>query len=127
MPYSVANSTGNWTGSVSINSINTQTIDAIKDKVKVLANDAAMAPEKSLGNISRISAVSITHVRGYLVYTILGIDSSDNIHTLFVDVGNGNVLADQKIGQSNAFFLVDGHWGGGTNEAVGQRGGVPNE
>lgn len=111
MPYSVANSTGNWTGSVSINSINTQTIDAIKNKVKVSATDAAMAAEKSLGNGSRIRAVSITPVRGYLVYTILGTDSSNNIHTLFIDVGNGNILADQQIGHSNAFFIVDGPWG----------------
>lgn len=107
----LANSTGNWTGSVSINSINTQTIDAIKDKVKVSATDAPIAAEKSLGNDSRINVISITPVRGYLVYTILGIDRSNNIHTLFVDVGNGNILADPQIGHSNAFFIVDGPWG----------------
>jgi hypothetical protein len=94
-------SKANWTGTVSVQSLRsgvmTGIIDTLKSKVKVDIVDAGSSAEKALGSGGRLGAISLAPVNGYLVYQAYGIDSSNNIHRLIIDVGNGNILADTRV------------------------------
>src|ERR1051326_3502016 len=49
----------NWTGSLPIQSLQSSAIDSIKGKVKVDVVNAASTAEKTLGNESKIGAISL--------------------------------------------------------------------
>jgi len=87
----------NWTGSLSIRSLQSIAIDSIKGKVKTDVVNAASAAEKTLGNESKIGAISLAPINGYLVYQAYGIDDSNNVHRIIIDVVSGNVLDNTKI------------------------------
>ena len=87
----------NWTGSLSTQSLQSTAIDSIKGKVKVDVVNAASTAEKTLGNESKIGAISLAPINGYLVYQAYGIDDSNNVHRIIIDVVSGNVLDNTKI------------------------------
>ena|SRR5438105_1050700 len=96
-------SRANWTGSVSVQSLKSGIIDTVKSKVKIDIVDAASIAEKSIGNGSKIGAITLAPVNGYVVYQAYGIDSSNQVHKLIIDVGNGTVLDNTRIDIPNGF------------------------
>ncbi len=94
----------NWTGSVSIDSLRNNIIDLLKSKVKIDITDATTMAKKTLGSETRISDVMLAPVNGYLVYLVYGIDNSNNVHKLVIDVGNGNVLENSQIDNGTQGF-----------------------
>ena len=86
----------NWTGSISLFS---PIIDAFKSKVHITLSDATTNAIKAVqgGGGSNSSAVAafIHPERGFLVYDVFVLDSSNNIHRAIVDSGNGKVLSNQ--------------------------------
>src|SRR5579885_71115 len=101
-------SKANWTGTVSISSLKAGIIDTIKSNVKVDLADAASAAEKALGSGGRVGAITLAPVNGYLVYQAYGIDSSNNIHRLIIDVGKGNLLENNQINMATGYGLWHG-------------------
>ena len=99
----------NWTGSIPLNSVQADVIEAVKSNVNVSVADAASAAEQSIGADSRVFSVLLTPSNGYLVYTALGIDSANNLHKVTVDAGNGSVLDSAQIEMG---MMMSGSWKG---------------
>jgi hypothetical protein len=99
-PYSMSTSSAsqNWTGSISLFS---PILDAFKSKIHTTLNDATTNAIKAVqgGGGSNSSAVAafIHPERGFLVYDVFVLDSSNNIHRVIVDPGNGKVLSNQPM------------------------------
>jgi hypothetical protein len=68
-------------------------VHAIISQVNVSLVQATMSAEKAIGDNSHPVAAMLRTQNGYLVYTVWILDVSDNIHQVFVDPGNGKVLA----------------------------------
>ena len=98
----------NWTGTVSVQSLKSGIMDTVKSKVKVDIADAASTAQKALGNGGRIGIITLAPVNGYLVYQAYGIDSSNVVHRLIIDVGNGSTLDNTKINIANGVGI--GSW-----------------
>ena len=98
----------NWTGSVPIGSFGADMIESIKSKVNVSVGEVESAAKQAMGERSEVCCVTLAPVNGYLVFVALGIDSSNNIHRVLVDAGNGQVLDGAQVDMA-------GHWkyGGG--------------
>ena len=92
----MSTSSQNWTGSISLFS---PIIDAFKSKIRTTLNDAATNAIKAVGGGLNSSAVAafIHPERGFLVYDVFVLDSSNNIHRVIVDPGNGKVLSNQLM------------------------------
>jgi hypothetical protein len=105
----------NITGSVNL----TTTIgNALASQIKVGLSQAAAAAEKTVGNNSHAVSAHLGGANGYLVYTVLLVDSSYKFHKAIVDVANGQVLSNQQIpmrvGPSSMGMMIDhGMMGGG--------------
>ena len=82
----------NWTGSVPMESIRNDMIQSVKSRVNVTVSQAESAAKESIGEGSEVYSVMVAPVNGYLVYVVHGIDSSNEIFTVVVDAGNGEVL-----------------------------------
>ena len=100
-PYSIGMRSGlknqNWTGSISLFS---PLLDMFKSKIHTTLNDATTSAINSVrGAGSNASAVAafIHPERGFLVYDVFVLDSSNNIHRVIVDPGNGKVLSNQPL------------------------------
>jgi hypothetical protein len=95
-PFSMSSSSQNWTGSISLFS---PIIDAFKSKIHTTLNDATTNAIKAVAGGSNSSAVAafIHPEGGFLVYDVLVLDSSNNIHRVIVDPGNGKVLSTQRM------------------------------
>ena len=95
-PFSMSSSSQNWTGSISLFS---PIIDAFKTKIHTTLNDATTNALKAVAGGSNSSAVAafIHPERGFLVYDVFVLDSSNNIHRVIVDPGNGKVLSNQRM------------------------------
>ena len=87
----------NWTGSVPVDSIRNDIIQSVKSKVNITVSQAESAARESIGDGSEVFAVMVAPVNGYLVYVVHGIDSSNEIHSVIVDPGNGDVLESGKM------------------------------
>jgi hypothetical protein len=85
------NQNQNWTGSISLFS---PILDAFKSKIHTTLNDAATTNAISTVGDSNASAVAafIHPERGFLVYNVFVLDSSNNIHRVIIDPGNGKVF-----------------------------------
>jgi uncharacterized membrane protein YkoI len=84
----------NITGSVNL----TTTIgNALASQIKVGLSQAAAAAEKAVGNNSHAVSAHLGEANGYLVYTVLLVDSSYKFHKAIVDVASGQVLSNQQI------------------------------
>jgi hypothetical protein len=100
-PYSIGMRSGlqnqNWTGSISLFS---PLLDMFKSKIHTTLNDATTSAINSVrGAGSNASAVAafIHPENGFLVYDVFVLDSSNNIHRVIVDPGNGKVLSNQQM------------------------------
>lgn len=100
-------SDANWTGSVPLESIQADVIESIKGKVNASVGDAEAAAMESIGDGSEVFSVTAAPVNGYLVYMVHGIDSSNNLHMVIVDAGNGQVLDSSEIDASQ---MMGGPW-----------------
>lgn len=98
----------NWTGTVSVQSLKSGIMDTVKSKVKVDIADATSTAQKALGNGGRIGIITLAPVNGYLVYQAYGIDSSNVVHRLIIDVGNASMLDNTKINIANGVGI--GSW-----------------
>ena len=72
-------------------------MNGISSQVKVSLGDAVMNAQRELGNASHAIAANIGEVRGYLIYSILGIDPDMNLQQIIIDPGNGKTLLSQKL------------------------------
>jgi hypothetical protein len=112
-PYTMSGTSQNWTGSISLFS---PIIDAFKSKVHTTLNDATSNAIKAVGGGSNSSAVAafIHPERGFLVYNVFVLDSSNNIHRVLVDPGNGKVLSSQAISLMDVMSMMHPSTGMGT-------------
>ena len=76
-------------------------IDALKPRVHTSLNDATTAAINSVGGNSSAVAAFIRPENGFLVYNVIVLDASNNIHRVIVDVGNGKVLSSQSMSMTN--------------------------
>ncbi len=90
-------SDANWTGSVPVESVRNEVIETIKSKVTVSVSEAESVAAGSIGDGSQVFSVALAPVNGYIVYVVHGIDSSNNLHRVIVDAGNGNVLDSAQV------------------------------
>ena len=110
-PYSMSMSSGlqnqNWTGSISLfNPI----LDMFKSKVHTTLNDATTNAINSVGggagsNASAVAAF-IHPENGFLVDDVFVLDSSNNIHRVIVDPGNGKVLSNQQMSMMEMMSMM---------------------
>jgi hypothetical protein len=114
-PYSMSSMTSglqnqNWTGSISLFS---PIIDAFKSKIHTTLNDAttnainAVSGGGAGSNASAGAVAAFIHPEnGFLVYDIFVLDSSNNIHKVIVDPGNGKVLSKQQMSMMDMTFMI---------------------
>jgi len=108
-----------------------------KSKVHTTLNDATTSALNAVGGGSNSSAVAafIHPENGFLVYNILVLDSSNNIHRVIVDPGNGKVLSNQPMSMMEMMFMMHPSMGmgmggmmmGGGGPGIGMMMGPPND
>jgi hypothetical protein len=109
IPNSMSMSSGlqnqNWTGSISLFS---PILDAFKSKMHTTLNNATTSALNAVGGGSNASAVAafIHPERGFLVYDVFVLDSSNNIHRVIVDPGNGRILSNQQMSMMDMMFMM---------------------
>jgi hypothetical protein len=110
-PYSMSMRSGlqnqNWTGSISLFS---PILDMFKSKVHTTLNDATTNAINSVGggagsNASAVAAF-IHPENGFLVDDVFVLDSSNNIHRVIVDPGNGKVLSNQQMSMMEMMSMM---------------------
>lgn len=111
-PYSMSMRSGlqnqNWTGSISLFR---PILDMFKSKVHTTLNGATTNAINSVGgggarsNASAVAAF-IHPENGFLVYDVLVLDSSNNIHRVIVDPGNGKVLSNQQMSMMEMMSMM---------------------
>lgn len=108
-PNSMSMSSGlqnqNWTGSISIFS---PILDSFKSKIHTTLNNATTSALNAVGGGTNSSAVAafIHPERGFLVYDVFVLDSSNIIHRVIVDPGNGRVLSNQQMSLMDVMFMM---------------------
>ena len=95
----------NWTGSISLFS---PILDAFKSKIHTTLNDATTSALNAVGGGINTSSVAafIHSERGFLVYGVFVLDSSNNIHKVVVDPGNGRILSNQLMSLMDVMFMM---------------------
>jgi uncharacterized membrane protein YkoI len=136
--YSMSMSSGlqnqNWTGSISLFS---PILDAFKSKIHTTLNNATTSALTAVGGGSNSSAVAafIHPENGFLVYDVFVLDSSNNVHKVMVDPGNGRILSNQQMSMMDMMFMMHhgmgmmGHsmmMGGGQGPGMGMMGHSPD-
>lgn len=108
-PYSMSMGLQNqdWTGSTSLfNPI----LDPIKSKIHTTLNDATTDAINAIGGAGSNStalAAFIHPENGSLVYDVLVLDSSNNIHRVIVDSGNGKVISNLPLSMTDMKSIMD--------------------
>ena len=106
MSSGLQNQNQNWTGSISIFS---PILDAFKSKIHTTLNDATTSALNAVGgggsNSSAVAAF-IHPENGFLVYDVFVLDSSNTIHKVIVDPGNGRVLSNQPMSLMDMMFMM---------------------
>jgi hypothetical protein len=108
-PYSMSTGSGsqnqNWTSSISLFS---PILDAFKSKIHTTLNNATTNAIKAVGGGSNSSAVAafVHPQRGFLVYDVFVLDSSNNIHRVIVDPGNGKVLSNELMSMMDMMSMM---------------------
>jgi len=106
MSSNLQNQNQNWTGSISLFS---PILDAFKSKIHTTLNNATTSALDAVGGIgSNSSAVAafIHPENGFLVYDVFVLDSSNNIHRVIVDPGNGRVLSNQRMSMTDMMLMM---------------------
>jgi hypothetical protein len=95
----------NWTGSISLFS---PILDAFKSKIHTTLNNATISALNAVGGGTNSSAVAafIHPERGFLVYDVFVLDSSNNVHRVIIDPGNGRVLSNQQMSMMDMMFMM---------------------
>jgi len=97
----------NWTGSISLFS---PILDAFRSKIHTTLNNATTSALNAVGggtsSNSSVVAAFIHPEIGFLVYDVLVLDSSNNIHRVIVDPGNGKVLSNQLMSLMDMMFMM---------------------
>jgi hypothetical protein len=102
----------NWTGSISLAS---PILDMFKSKIHITLNDATTSALNAVGGSNSSAVAAFIHPdNGFLVYNILVLDSSNNIHRVIVDPGNGKVLSNQPMSMMEMMFMMHPSMGMGT-------------
>ena len=110
-PYSMSMRSGlqnqNWTGSISLFR---PILDMFKSKVHTTLNGATTNAINSVGGGARSNASAVAAFihpeNGFLVYDVLVLDSSNNIHRVIVDPGNGKVLSNQQMSMMEMMSMM---------------------
>jgi len=85
----------NWTGSISLFS---PILDAFKSKIHATLNDATTNAIMAAGGSNASAIAAFIHPKnGFLVYDVFVLDSSNNVHRVIIDPGNGQVLSNQLM------------------------------
>jgi hypothetical protein len=109
-PLSMSSSE-NWTGSVSLLS---PIIDAYKSKIHTTLNDAITSAKNVVGGSNSTAVAAFIHPqRGFLVYDVFVLDSSNNIHRVIVDPGNGRVLSNLGLSMQDMMSMMHSSMGMG--------------
>ena len=106
MSSNLQNQNQNWTGSISLFS---PILDAFKSKIHTTLNNATTSALNAVGGIgSNSSAVAafIHPENGFLVYDVFVLDSSNNIHRVIIDPGNGRVLSNQRMSMTDMMLMM---------------------
>jgi hypothetical protein len=69
-------------------------------------NLSCITQKKGAGSNSSAVAAFIHPERGFLVYDVFVLDSSNNIHRVIVDPGNGKVLSNQLMSLMDMVFMM---------------------
>jgi len=95
----------NWTGSISLFS---PILDPLKSKIHTTLNNATTSALNAVGGGSNSSAVAafIHPENGFLVYDVFVLDSSNIIHRVIVDPGNGRILSNQQMSLMDVMFMM---------------------
>ena len=102
-PLSMSSSE-NWTGSISLLS---PIIDAYKSKIHTTLNDAITSAENVVGGSNSSAVAAFIHPqRGFLVYNVFVLDSSNNIHRVIIDPGNGRVLSNLGLSMPDMMSMM---------------------
>jgi hypothetical protein len=110
-PYSMSMRSGlqnqNWTGSISLFR---PILDMFKSKVHTTLNGATTNAINSVGGGARSNASAVAAFihpeNGFSVYDVLVLDSSNNIHRVIVDPGNGKVLSNQQMSMMEMMSMM---------------------
>jgi hypothetical protein len=109
-PLSMSSSE-NWTGSISLLS---PIIDAYKSKIHTTLNDAITSANNVVGGSNSTAVAAFIHPqRGFLVYDVFVLDSSNNIHRVIVDPGNGRVLSNLGLSMQDMMSMMHSSMGMG--------------
>jgi|SRR5215212_1762985 len=130
MGSGLQNQNQNLTGSISLFS---PILDTFKSKIHTTLNNATTSALTAVGGGSNSSAVAafIHPENGFLVYDVFVIDSSNNIHKVIVDPGNGRVLSNQRMSMMDMMSMMhpgmgmmqhDMMMGGGQGPGMGMMG-----
>jgi hypothetical protein len=95
----------NWTGSISLFS---PIFDPLKSKIHTTLNNATTSALNAVGGGTNSSAVAafIHPENGFLVYDVFVLDSSNIIHRVIVDPGNGRILSNQQMSLMDVMFMM---------------------
>jgi hypothetical protein len=110
-PNSMSMSSGlqnqNWTGSISLFS---PLLDPLKSKIHTTLNNATTSALNAVGGTNTSAVAAFIHPeRGFLVYDVFVLDSSNIIHRVIVDPGNGRVLSNQQMSLMDVMFMMHHH------------------
>ena len=80
----------------------------MKSKIHTTLNDATTSALNAVGGGSNSSAVAafIHPENGFLVYDVFVLDSSNIIHRVIVDPGNGRILSNQLMSLMYVMFMM---------------------
>ena len=92
----------NFTGSINLFSTIS---NAIETQVKVSLSEAASTAEGAVGNNSHAVAAHIGVANGYLIYCVAVLGPEMNMNMVFVDPGNGQVLANTQISLQHLMMM----------------------
>ena len=98
----------NWTGSIPLFS---PILDAFKSKIHTTLNNATTNAINAIraGGVGSNSSAVVAFIhpeRGFLVYEVFVLDSSNNIHRVIVDPRNGKVLSNQLMSLMDMMFMM---------------------
>jgi len=95
----------NWTGSISLFS---PILDPLKSKIHITLNNATTSALNAVGGGTNSPAVAafIHPENGFLVYDVFVLDSSNIIHRVIVDPGNGRILSNQQMSLMDVMFMM---------------------
>jgi hypothetical protein len=104
MSSGLQNQNQNWTGSISLFS---PILDPLKSKIHTTLNNATTSALTAVGGSNSSAIAAFIHPEnGFLVYDVFVLDSSNTIHKVIVDPGNGRVLSNQPMSLMNMMFMM---------------------